>query len=150
MSKDFTQVFNDLVGMAGKFVDQQKGVWDHKEWTNFITDAQKKGVEMTEEMKSHVGTVLESMKKSYNAALDTKGMENTMKDISTQTIKFIQDTKGVWDHTEWEKFLKEVQKKGMQLNDETTAYMGGIVESSKDLYSFLPNAIKDATTKASK
>ena len=49
---------------------------------NFLSDVQKKGLELSDDMKDNLGLVLESMKKFYSASIDIKGIETVMADIS--------------------------------------------------------------------
>lgn len=134
--------FEDLIKLASQFVEQQKGAWDHTAWMDFISDLQKKGLETNEEFKSQLGTVVESMKNVYNALTATKSIESAVADLSDNTVQFIKKNKGVWDHSEWETFIKDIQKKGIELNEEAISYMGGVVEASKSLYSLSSTADK--------
>ena len=138
--------FDVLIDLAGKFVDSQKGMWDHTAWLNFLSEAQKKTVELSDDMKNNLGLVLESMKKFYNGSTATKGMENVMAGISEHTINFFKKTKGVWDQSEFETYVKDIQKEGFDLTDETRSYLGEVFES---LGGFLSPGEKDtkATTK---
>ncbi len=129
-----TNAFEDLIGLAGKFVKQQKGLWDYDGWISFLSDIQQKGVEITSDIQTNMGIMLESMKKFHNATTKVKGMQNSTLEIAKSAGKFIKDTKGVWDHEEWESFLKELQKKGVNLNDEMIIYIGNVLESAKGLY----------------
>ncbi len=142
MGKDAAGIFNDLIALAGKFVEQQKGGWDQAAWEGFLSEAQSKGVELRDEMQASIGGVLESMKKVHNTSMETKGMENALSDISNLTMKFFSDTKGVWDHSQWEKYLDDVRKKGIVLTDETQSYVGGVLEASKEVYNLMPYAVK--------
>ncbi len=133
-----------LVDLAGKFVESQKGMADHTAWSDFLSDVQKKGIELSDEMKSNLALVLESMKKVYAATEATKGMENVMSDISDHTVNFMKKTKGVWDQPGWEAYLKDLQKKGIDLTDETRSYLGEILEASRKIYSVLPPIVSKA------
>ncbi len=134
-TKKAVNQFEELFKMAGKFVEQQKGAWDHNTWLEFVTDAQKKGLELNEEMKNTVGTAMDAMKTCYESLTATKGIENAVSDISDHIIKFIKKNKGVWDHAEWEALLKDMQKMGLELNEETMSYVGNVLETAKGLYS---------------
>ncbi len=138
MAQNTTPPLFSLIDLAGKFVEQRKGIWDHEAWSDFIADVQKKGFEVTDEMTDYLGSVLESMKQFYQAATATTGMAQVMTSIPKDTVTFIQDHKGVWGQSEWEQFLAELQKKGVAYSDETTNYLGGILESVKRLYSISP------------
>ncbi|MBF0465173.1 MAG: hypothetical protein HQK88_02205 [Nitrospirae bacterium] len=142
MSKKITGHFDDLIEMASEFVQKQKGVWDHTAWTNFLAEAKTMGYEVNDELKSYLGTLLDSMKRVYNAAAATESITKLMSSMAENTVDFMKKTKGVWDHDGWQSYLKDIQKKGLDLNDETTKYLGGVLEASKDLYAFPPIASK--------
>ncbi len=126
--------FDVLVDLAGKFVESQKGVWEHTAWLGYLSDVQKKGDEMTDDTKTYLGLVLEGMKKVYKATADTKG-------ISDLTVDFIKKTKGVWDQSGLEAYLKDLQKKGYDLTDETRSYIGEVIEASRKVYTVLPSLV---------
>ncbi len=145
--------FDILIDLSRKFVEGQKGVWDHTAWMDFLSDVQKKGVELSDDMTAYLGSVLEAMKNVYGAATATKGIGKVMSDGSKLTVDFITKTKGVWDQAGWELFLKDLQKKGVELTDETTSYFGEVLEASRKLYTISPvvsrtEAEKPATKEA--
>ncbi len=61
-------------------------------------------------------------------------------DIIDYAAKFIETRKGNWDHEGWEGFLKGVQHSGLKLTEETTGYLGAMLESAKKLYGFVPQS----------
>ena len=138
MAQNATPPLASLIDLAGKFVEQRKGIWNHEAWSDFLADVQKKGFEVTDEMTAYLGSVLESMKQFYQAAAATSGMTEVMASIPKETVAFIQDHKGVWGQSEWEQFLAKLQKKGAAYSDETTNYLGGILESVNRLYGISP------------
>ena len=138
MAQNTTLPLYGLIELAGKFVEQRKGIWDHQAWSDFLSDVQNKGFELTDEMTAYLGSVLESMKQFYQAATSTSGMTEVMASIPKDTVTFIQDHKGVWGQSEWEQFLAQLQEKGVAYSDEATSYLGGILESVKRLYDFSP------------
>ena len=138
MAQNSTSPLLSLIDLAGKFVEQRKGIWDHEAWSDFLADVQKKGFEVTDEMTANLGSVLESMKQFYQATTSTSGMAKVMTSIPRDTVTFIQNHKGVWGQSEWEQFLAEIQKKGVAYTEETTNYLGGILESVKRLYGTSP------------
>ncbi|MBF0338515.1 MAG: hypothetical protein HQL05_11865 [Nitrospirae bacterium] len=142
MSKKLMGQFDELIELAAKFVERQKGIWDHTAWMDFLTEVQKMGFETTEEMKAYLGTLLEAMKKFYGAATTTDGITNAMMALAENSVGFIKKTKGAWDHSVWMEYLQDVRKKGLAVSDETTKYMGSVMESMKDLYVFPPIATK--------
>ena len=54
-----------LLDMAGNFVTQQKGKWEHKDWEAFLGQVSKAGVELTDEVKRNIGNILEASKHFY-------------------------------------------------------------------------------------
>lgn len=143
MSKKAFSSFEDLMELATKFVEQQGGTWDHSAWLEFLSELQKKGFSISHDMQSYMGNMMESMKKLHSSLSATSGLENIMLGISENTISFIKKTKGVWDHSAWEAFVKDIQKKGVEVNEETKNYLGKVLESAKELY-----AIPDKTDKS--
>ncbi|MBV6343097.1 hypothetical protein, partial [Candidatus Magnetobacterium casense] len=75
-------------------------------------------------------------KKLYSTSTSTPGFENIILGIANNTVDFIKKTSGTWDHQGWEAYLKDLQKKGVKLSEETTTYLGGILEAAKELYLF--------------
>ncbi|MCI4625870.1 MAG: hypothetical protein L3V56_07900 [Candidatus Magnetoovum sp. WYHC-5] len=127
--------FEELVEYATKFVEKQGGTWDHTAWLEFLAEIQQKGVKITHEMQAYMGNVIESMKKLHNSITSTSGLENIMLAISDNTVKFVKKTQGSWDHSGWEAYIKDIQKKGVELNEESKSYLGKVLESAKELYS---------------
>ncbi len=112
-----------------------------------MKDAQQVGVEMSDDMINYTGSVLEGMKKVYEATTSTKGMENTLSDISKHIVGFVKKTKGVWDQPDWEAFLKDLQKKGIDLTDKTSSYLGEVIEAAGKIYTTLPTIVSKAEKK---
>ncbi len=131
-------VSEELIELAAKFIEEQRGTWDNEAWLNFLAEVQKKGFDITDNIKTTLGLMLESMKKFYNASVATKGVDNAMLDISSRSTEFIKNTKGIWDQSEWEKFLRDLQKTGFDLTEEASIYIGNVIDVIKDLYDFPP------------
>ncbi|MBF0519805.1 MAG: hypothetical protein HQK92_08785 [Nitrospirae bacterium] len=146
MSKKGFDSFEELIERASKFVESQGGKWDHMAWLEFLSDMQKQGFHLSHDMQSYLGSMLESMKKLNSTLMSTKGFENVLLDISESTISFIKKTKGTWDHAGWENFIKDVQKTGVSLTEETTTYLGGVLEAAKELYMFPMKSTKNSET----
>ncbi len=142
--------FDVLIDLSRKFVESQKGVWDHTTWLNLLSDVQKRGVELSDDMKDYLGSVLESMKKVYETAAATKGMEDVMSGISDLIVEFMKKTKGVWDQSGWETYLKDFQKKGFNLTDETKSYLEEVLEASRKIYTVLPPLVSKSPKKEMK
>ncbi len=144
MNKKMMASFDDLIELSTKFVAQQGGKWDHTAWLEFLSDIQKMGYNLTHDMQSYLGSMLESMKKLYGTTTATTGLESIILGIANNTVNFIKQTRGMWDHQGWETFLKELQKKGVDLTEESTTYLGGILEAAKELYFFPIQSSKDS------
>jgi hypothetical protein len=142
-------IFNDLIKKASQFVEKQKGVWDHSKWEAFLSDIQKKGDELSDDMQDHLGVVLESMKKFYkDAAITGRKMRA---EISDQVAELVEKTKGKWEHLDWEKFVADLQKKGIELTEDAKRDLGDILESAKKFYSSLPqDKVEKTAASASK
>ncbi len=134
-------VFDDLIKRASESVEKQKGAWDYSKWQGFLSDAQKQGVKLTEDMQNNIGLMLESFKKFYESSTDAG--KKMIGNVSDQSAKFVEKSKGTWEHLEWEKFLKDAQQRGIDLTDEAKVNLGGILESAKKFYSSLPLVTKE-------
>ncbi len=138
MEQKVLRGFDTLFNLAIKFIESRKGVWDHTVWLDFLSDIQKKGFETTDDLSTYMNSVLEAMKKLYDAATATKGMEKTMSGIYEQMIKYIKKTRGVWKQEDWIAFLEELQEKGIDLNDEMRSYLKEALEAIRELYKISP------------
>ncbi|MBF0555137.1 MAG: hypothetical protein HQK96_11380 [Nitrospirae bacterium] len=134
MNKKMTETFDRLLELASDFVERQKGTWDHTTWLGFLDEVQKKGIELTTDMERYVGLVLETLKKVYNASTNIDGIRNVMIDMSSQTADFVKKTRGVWNQSDGEVFLKELRQKGLNLNEDMMSYFGGVLEAVKGIY----------------
>lgn len=132
---------DDLVKLAGEFVTRRKGVWDHTDWLDFVADVQKLGFNLSEEMQSRLGELLEAMKRFYTASASVDGIDKAMTTILSDSWKFIWQQRGTWGHAEWETFAKQTQKNTLNLTQESTAYLGGILEATRAFYAISPTAV---------
>lgn len=130
--------FDELLKLAGNFVEKQKGIWDHNAWTNFLSDAQTKGLKINQDIEGKLGATVETMRKYYSVVANPQGITNVLSDIGTKTSEFIKKTNGNWDHNGWEKYVSDLRGKGHSLTDETLGYVGAILEASKQLYMHTP------------
>ncbi|MCG6552713.1 MAG: hypothetical protein L7F77_10325 [Candidatus Magnetominusculus sp. LBB02] len=128
-----TKNMKNFMSMASTFVEKNKAGWDHDAWLNFVSDVQKSGMEMCDDTKACAGAVLEAMQRYYKTTMETSAMSSAMTEVSDVTIKFLKDTKGTWNHAEWEAYIKAMQEKGMKINEEAKAYLGSLLEASKQL-----------------
>ncbi|GMU92390.1 MAG: hypothetical protein AMXMBFR4_14480 [Candidatus Hydrogenedentota bacterium] len=67
MAKKKKNPVQNLLDMAGDFVTEQKGKWEHKDWEAFLGQVQKAGVTLTDEVKRNLGNILEASKHFYNS-----------------------------------------------------------------------------------
>jgi hypothetical protein len=134
-----TAPFEELTKLASDFVTSQKGMWDHAAWTDFLSRVQQKGVDISEEMQSKLGDLLEAMKEYHAAVSSTEDVEKAMKTVFDESVAFIKRQKGVWGHAEWEDFVKTIQQNTQTWTEGTEAYLGGVLESLKGFYA-LPTA----------
>ena len=138
MAKMKTGTFDEIVRLAGDFVTKQKGVWDHTAWLGFLSTLQKKGFDVSDEMQAYVGQLLEAMKRFYQATASIRGIEKALTSVAKDSVQFVKAHKAVWGHSDWEAFARHVQKNTLSLSEETTNYLGGILESVKDFYAISP------------
>jgi predicted flap endonuclease-1-like 5' DNA nuclease len=138
MARVTTTRFDDLVKLAGEFVTSRKGMWDHAAWLDFIADVQKLGFNVSEEMQSRLGELLEAVKRFYEASASVEGIDKAMTTILKDSEEFIWQQRGIWGHAEWEAFAQQVQKNTLTLTQETTAYLGGILEATRAFYAMSP------------
>ena len=68
-------LFDEVISSSKDFVEKQKGVWDHARWEGLLSDIQKKGVSVTEEVSKTVGSILESIKKLYTLFPKTEAVK---------------------------------------------------------------------------
>ena len=138
MVKATTTTFDDLVELTGEFVTSRKGLWDHSAWLDFLAGAQKAGFDVSKEMQSQLGELLEATKRFYAASASVEGIDKAMMAVLRDSGEFIQRQRGIWGHPEWEAFIKQTQDNTLALTQETTAYLGGILEATRSFYAISP------------
>jgi len=135
-----TAPFEELTKLASDFVASQKGMWDHTAWMDFLSRVQQKNVDISEDMQSKLGDLLEAMKEYHTAVTSTEDIEKAMRTVFDESVAFIKRQKGVWGHAEWEDFVKTIQQNTRTWSEGTEAYLGGVVESLKAFYELSPTA----------
>ncbi|HOZ46533.1 MAG TPA: hypothetical protein PLO37_06125 [Candidatus Hydrogenedentes bacterium] len=55
-----------LLALAGKFVTDQNGAWEHEDWEHFLEEVAKLGFDLTDENKRNLGNILEACKFFYH------------------------------------------------------------------------------------
>lgn len=140
MASGKTAQFEELTKLASDFVTSQKGMWNHAAWMDFLSYVQDKGIEVSEDMQSMLGDLLEAMKEYHTAVSSTEDIEKAMRTVFDESVAFIKRQKGVWGHTEWEDFVKIMQENTRTWSAGTEAYLGGVLESLKAFYNLLPTA----------
>ncbi len=140
MATASTAPFEELTKLASDFVTSQRGTWDHKAWMDFLSRVQQKGVEISEDMQSKLGDLLEAMKEYHTAVSSTDDIEQAMSTVFNESVAFIKRQKGVWGHAEWEDFVKTMQQNTRTWSEGTEAYLGGVLESLKVFYALSPAA----------
>ncbi len=134
MNNPIAKRFEELMKLSGDFVEKQKDIWNVNTWMAFLSDISENGVEITKEIQSIMGSVLVSMKKFYDSVAETKGLEYRMEDIALKIVRFVIQRKGVWDHSAWEAFLRDIQVSGFSLTREAMDYLASVLESARELY----------------
>jgi len=107
---------------------------------DFLSRVQQKGGEISEDMQSKLGDLLEAMKEYHTAVSATEDIEKAMSTVFNESVAFIKRQKGVWGHAEWEDFVKTMQQKTRTWSEGTEAYLGGVLESLKVFYALPPAA----------
>lgn len=138
MAKMRTATLDEIVRLAGDFVTRKEGTWDHADWLGFLTTLQQKGIDLSEEMQAYVGQLLEAIKRFYQATASTQGVEKALATVVKDSVNFVRVHHAVWGHDEWEDFTRRVQENTLNLSEETTAYLGSILESMKAFYAIAP------------
>ena len=126
--------FEDLTRLASDFVTSQKGMWDHKAWIDFLSRVRQQGIEISDEMQSKLGELLEAVKEYHTAVSSSEEIEEAMNTVLNESVAFIKRQKGVWGHAEWEDFVKTVQQNTRTWSAGMEAYLGGVLESLKVFY----------------
>lgn len=134
-------VFDYLVKLSCEFVENHKGKWDHSAWMGFLSEVQKTDGRLTESMQNYLGLILESIKRFNNHISDSS--KRVMDIVCEETVRFIEQSRGVWDHSGWENFLSNIKNKGVHLTSEAIAQLGSILESTKLLYKSMPVDLKE-------
>ena len=95
MASAKTAPFEELTKLASDFVTSQKGLWDHTAWMDFLSHVQQKGIEISEDMQSMLGDLLEAMKEYHTAVSSTEDIEKAMSTVFDESVAFIKRQKGV-------------------------------------------------------
>ena len=143
-----TATLENLTDLANDFVTTQKGIWDHGAWTNFLSEVQTQGFDISGDLQPYLGELLEAMKRFYTATLSTESMQNAMKTIVRDSVTFVEQRQGVWGHSDWEEFVDTVQKNTISLSDGASDYLGGVLESIKVSYALPPLVAVQKSTSA--
>ncbi len=61
-----THPVQKLLTLAGKFVAEQQGDWDHEAWERLLAEAAQSGMNMDDEAKRNLGNILEGSKYFYH------------------------------------------------------------------------------------
>ncbi len=125
-----------LIAYAADFVVQNRGLWDHNMWIEFIHELQKKGFDISERIQFNVGLLLESFKIIYRPLENEK---NTVSVVAELSVNFVKGNRGIWGHREWEGHLKSLRCDGYNVTEEDHIHIGNILEVIKGLYLSLEN-----------
>jgi hypothetical protein len=117
-----TSTLEELTKLAADFVKKQNGLWDHAAWMDFVSNVQTKGFDISRDMQSNLGSLLEAMNQFYAAAASTKSMEKAMKTVVHDSVAFVTEHRGVWSHSDWEEFVKMVNHNTVTLSEGTAGY----------------------------
>lgn len=149
MATTKTAPFEELTKLASDFVTSQKGMWNHTAWMDFLSRVQQNGVELSEDVQSKLGDLLEAMKEYHATVSSTEDIEKAMSTVFNESVAFIKRQKGVWGHAEWEDFVKTMQQNTHTWTEGMEAYLGGVLESLKGFYRLSPAAPAEKAAPAS-
>lgn len=121
--------FGTLITEASYFVELNKGNWSSNTAGKFLSDIQKKGIELNTDAKYHSYLLMDSMK-----ALYTDISSEIFSKLIELNLKFVEQQKGIWDHTEWLTFLSDIQKENIKLNNDTKDSLGLVLDATRLLY----------------
>ncbi|MEO5357890.1 MAG: hypothetical protein H7844_11405 [Nitrospirae bacterium YQR-1] len=127
-----TKTMKDFMGMAGKFVEMNKGQWDHNAWLDFISESKKMGIDMCDDTKTCAGAVLEAMKNYYTTMMGTESMASVMSEATDATLKLIKNPKAMMDKSEWDNYMAGMKDKGIKMNTEAQNYLKAMMEATKE------------------
>lgn len=140
MATGKTARFEDLIKLATDFVTMTKGSWDHTAWLEFISKVRAQGFDTSEDMQMNLGKMTEAMKQFYMAAATVEPLGNAVETVIDDSLAFVKQHQGIWDHSDWENFVTTVGKNTFTLSEGTVAYLGGLLESIRILYTTSPAA----------
>jgi hypothetical protein len=133
--------FYELVKLANDFVIQQRGVWDHSAWMDFLSRVEKKEINLSGNMESSLGEMIEAIKQFHMAILSIEGTMLALDKLVRDSAEFIMKNKGMWGHAEWVAYSRGVDKNTIYLSEEMSTYLGGILESMKAFYITAPSSL---------
>ena len=133
--------FDELVQFSSNFIKKQKGTWGHEQWQDYLANVEKVGLQVSGDINAGLGSVLETMKALY-VDLPLQHYEH----LVNHSVNFVKKRSGAWGHTEWLRYLADVQKFGIRLTDEMTAQLGSVLESMRTVALAVPSAPRKAST----
>jgi hypothetical protein len=136
--------FDELVQLAGDFVIQQRGVWDHPAWVDFLSRVEAGGIKVSPEMETYLGDLVEAIRRFHTSILSAEGTMLALNKLVAESAQFIVTQDGAWGPDEWAGYCRTVSKGTIYLSDEMRSYLGGILESMKICFltaSSLPRAM---------
>ena len=138
---------DELVQLAGDFVVEQRGVWDHATWMDFVSRVESLGINISEEMETYLGELVEAIRKFHTSILSAEVTMLALNKLVADSAQFIIKQNGVWGPAEWVAYCRTVNTGTIYLSDEMRSYLGGILESIKTCFltaSPLPHAERTA------
>ena len=136
--------FDELVQLASDFVIQQRGMWDHKAWMDFLSRVEGGGIKVSPEMETYLGDLVEAIRRFHTSILSAESTTLALNKLVADSAQFIVTQDGAWGPDEWMAYCRTVSKNTIYLSDEMRSYLGGILESMKTCFltaSSLPHAI---------
>ena len=146
--------FDEVVTLAGDFVTEHRGEWDNAESQGFLSKLalmlagpktpasrekgfftlRKRGFDLSEEMQACVRQLLEALRGVYQSTGSTQGLSGVLTAAGKDNMAFIKAHKLIWGSSEWEAYAEHIKYHAQSLTEETSNYLGDVLDSVKVLY----------------
>ncbi len=124
----------DIISLVLSFVLNHKGQWNHSDWLELIMTIKREGFDIRKEEENYVGFLAEAVKDLYNIHLTNDRCNYILNTVCNAGVKFIEERHGVWHHSEWEAYLKAIEKESILIGEDTWHILSNILEGIKSLY----------------
>ncbi|MBF0344006.1 MAG: diguanylate cyclase [Nitrospirae bacterium] len=126
---------NVVIELAIMFVVNQKGVWDHNTWIEFLMGLKRNGVSLSNMMETHIGFLLEVLKQLYCLSTPLNAdIEGTLFNICAKITTLLTENNCIWSSSQREALLHDIEVDGILLTEKKIHVIGKILEAVKSLY----------------